>query len=270
MTTEMVRVTPEWLELREPADATARSIALVERLIEHLPTARPLVIHDLGCGTGSMTRWLAPLLPGPQHWVLHDRDASLLEGLTVTIPGRADVTVETRVSDITRLPADGLRGAHLVTASALLDMFAADDLARFTDICLRAGCPSLLTLSVTGRVELAPYHPLDDRVRDAFNDHQRRTVDGRRLLGPDAVGVAGDRFRSAGATAVAAPSPWHLESHQRDLLTSWLTGWVSAAVEQDPSLGREAAAYLSDRLAAISEGRVAATIPHADLLVLPR
>ena len=36
------------------------------------------MIHDLGSGTGSMSRWLAPRLPGPQHWVLHDRDADLL------------------------------------------------------------------------------------------------------------------------------------------------------------------------------------------------
>ena len=25
-----------------------------------------------------MGRWLAPLLDGPQHWVLHDRDPDLL------------------------------------------------------------------------------------------------------------------------------------------------------------------------------------------------
>ena len=35
-------------------------------------TAAPIVVHDLGSGTGSMMRWLAPLLPGPQTWVLHD------------------------------------------------------------------------------------------------------------------------------------------------------------------------------------------------------
>ena len=35
----------------------------------------PLVVHDLGSGTGSMMRWLAPLLPGPQTWVLHDWNA---------------------------------------------------------------------------------------------------------------------------------------------------------------------------------------------------
>ena len=43
------------------------------------PRGRRLVIHDLGGGSGAMGRWLAPRLPGPQHWVVHDRDADLLE-----------------------------------------------------------------------------------------------------------------------------------------------------------------------------------------------
>ena len=34
-----------------------------------LPATGPGSIHDLACGTGSMGRWLAPLLPGPQRWV---------------------------------------------------------------------------------------------------------------------------------------------------------------------------------------------------------
>ena len=64
-------------------------------------------IHDLGCGTGAMGRWLAPLLRGPQHWVLHDRDADLLEVAAAELPGPAAdgaaVTVEVRQSEITRL-----------------------------------------------------------------------------------------------------------------------------------------------------------------------
>ena len=74
-----VRVSPEWLALREPADAAARSAELAGRLARHLPAAGPLVIHDLGGGSGAMGRWLAPRLPGPQHWVLHDRDVDLLD-----------------------------------------------------------------------------------------------------------------------------------------------------------------------------------------------
>src|SRR5688500_1818912 len=68
---------PDWLALREPADAAARSSALAELVAQHCGGG-PLTVRDLGCGTGSMLRWLAPQLPGPQRWYLHDRDPVLL------------------------------------------------------------------------------------------------------------------------------------------------------------------------------------------------
>ena len=56
-TAEAIRVSPDWLDLRERADAAARSRDLVPRLRRRLPTAGPLVVHDLACGSGSMGRW---------------------------------------------------------------------------------------------------------------------------------------------------------------------------------------------------------------------
>src|SRR3954453_11651763 len=116
--------------LREPADAAARSTELPARIGWSPVSAAPAVVHDLGCGSGAMGRWLAPLLPGAQHWVCHDRDPVLLERARQDRPVRAadgaPVTVETRQDDITTLDADDLAGARLVTASALLDMMTAD------------------------------------------------------------------------------------------------------------------------------------------------
>lgn len=113
MTTEHVRAGSAWLALREPADAAARSRELVEMLRPSLPTGG-LVIHDLGSGTGSMARWLAPQLGGPQSWVLHDRDAELLEQAAVNSParfaGRAEITVSTRLGDVTLLDPGELAG----------------------------------------------------------------------------------------------------------------------------------------------------------------
>ena len=181
MTDQVVRVSDDWLALREPADAAARS----RELVEHLgpPATGRWVIHDLGGGTGSMGRWLAPLLPGPQHWVVHDRDTDLLALAAADVPGPAAdgaaVTVETRQSDITRLQPDDLAGATLITASALLDMLTEDELAGLVSACAAAGCPVLLTLSVVGRVDLTPADPLDRRVAAAFDAHQRRMTRAR-------------------------------------------------------------------------------------------
>ena len=212
-----------------------------------------------------MGRWLAPLLRGPQHWVLHDRDADLLEAADVP-----SVTVEARRSDITRLGPGDLAGATLVTASALLDMLTESELAGLVNTCAGAGCPALLTLSVVGRVELTPADPLDRRVADAFNAHQRRSTERGRLLGPDAVPAAVEQFVRLGTEIVVRPSPWRLGPSQADLAAEWFSGWVGAACEQDAGLAADLGAYASRRLEQARAGRLAVTVEHADLLVLPR
>jgi len=273
MTAEPIRVSTEWLDLRERADAASRSGELVDELRRHLPARGVLVIHDLACGTGAMGRWLAPLLPGPQHWVVHDRDADLLEVAAVDVPAPAAdgsrVAVEARRADITRLDPDELAGATLVTASALLDILTEDELAGLAGLCAGVGCPVLLALSVTGRVRLAPADPLDARVAAAFGAHQRRVTRSGRLLGPDAVPAAVSELRRLGTDVIVRPSPWRLGPDQVDLAAEWLTGWVGAACEQEPGLAPEAAAYAERRLAEARAGELAVTVDHADLLVLP-
>jgi hypothetical protein len=273
MSAQAVRVSPQWLVLREPADAAARSAELVERLARHLHADGALVIHDLGGGSGAMGRWLAPRLHGPQRWVVHDRDADLLELAVADPPGPAAdgaaVTVEARLSDITRLAPDDLAGARVVVASALLDMLTADELAGMLAACTGKRCPMLLALTVVGRVALTPADPVDARMEAAFNAHQRRTTTSRRLLGPDAVAAAVEELRGTGAEVLVRPSPWRLHAGHADLTAEWFDGWVAAACEQEPALAAEAGAYRDRRLAQAAAGELAVTVDHADLLVLP-
>ena len=273
MSVEGTRVSTEWLALREPADATARARDLVEHLGRASPVSGRWVIHDLGCGTGAMSRWLAPLLPGPQHWVMHDRDADLLEVAAADLPGpaadRAAVTVETKHSDITRLQPGDLAGASLITASALLDLMTGDELAGLVTVCAGAVCPVLLTVSVVGRVSLIPVDPEDRRVDAAFNAHQRRATGRGRLLGPDAVAFAVQEFSRLGGEVLVRSSPWRLGATHADLAAEWLSGWVSAACEQQVELAVETGAYTRRRLAQARAGQLAVTVDHADLLILP-
>ena len=273
MTVEEIRVSSEWLHLREPADAAARARDLAEHVRLCLPATGRRVIHDLASGTGAMGRWLAPLLPGPQHWVLHDRDGDLLEVAAARAPASAadgaSVAVETRWSDVTQLDQDDLAGATLITASALLDLMTGDELTGLIGACAGAGCPVLLTLSVTGQVDLAPADPLDSRVAAAFDAHQRRMTGAGRLLGPDAVAAAAQEFRRLGAEVIVRPSPWQLGSAQAHLAAEWLTGWVGAACEQEAALATEADAYARRRLTEARAGGLHVTVGHADLLVLP-
>ena len=270
---EPPRYAPEWLELREPADAAARAHDLLDPLrirLANLPGKAGLVIHDLGCGTGSMGRWLAPRLDGAQHWVLHDRDPYLLHFAAVASPrSGADgsrVTVETRRGDVALLTPDALAGASLVTASALLDVLSRAEIDTLAAACTGAGCPALLTLSVAGRVELTAPDPLDEEIMEAFNAHQRR--DG--MLGPDAITAACEAFSERGATVRVNPSPWRLGPGEAALTAQWLRGWVGAAVEERPALAARADRYLRERLAACEAGELRVTVHHSDLLALSR
>jgi hypothetical protein len=269
----MTRVSPGWLALREPADAEARAGDLAEALERALPASGSRVIHDLGCGTGGMGRWLAPLLAGPQHWVLHDRDPDLLALAATDLPasaaGGAPVTVEAKCADIVRMGTRDLAGASLITASALLDLLTGDELDRLAGLCAGAGCPILLTLSVVGQVEIAPADPLDRRVAAAFDAHQRRVTKRGKLLGPDAADFAVEVFRRGGAEVLVRPSPWRLGPAHSELAAEWLTGWVDAACEQETDLAARCEPYARRRLEQASAGELEVTVGHADLLVLP-
>jgi SAM-dependent methyltransferase len=272
MIAERTRVSGAWLDLREPADAAARARDLVEHVRRRLTTGSQ-VIHDLGCGTGSIGRWLAPLLAGPQRWVLHDRDPDLLDIAAADPPGPgadgASVVVETQCSDVTQLRSDELADATLITASALLDLLTQEELAGLIDVCADAGCPVLLTLSVVDYVDLAPADPLDSRVAAAFEAHQRRLTERGRLLGPDAVAAAVEGFRRLGAQVLLRPTPWRLRAAEADLAAEWFAGWIGAACEQSVDLAAVSDSYARRRLAEARAGRLAVTVGHADLLVLP-
>ncbi|XHM95283.1 class I SAM-dependent methyltransferase [Peterkaempfera sp. SMS 1(5)a] len=276
-TADAPRYTPEWLRLREDADAAARAQDLLgplrRRLADRPQRSTGLVIRDLGCGTGSMGRWLIARLDGPQHWLLHDRDPDLLRRAAALTPRTAAdgsrVTVATEPGDITRVTAADLAGTSLVTASALLDLLTGDEVEGLAEACAGAGCPALLALSVVGRVEFTPGDPLDAALRDAFNAHQRRSDGGRRLLGPDAVTAASEAFMRRGATVLVRPSPWRLGSGESTLTAEWLRGWVGAACEQRPELSVRADAYLTRRLAACAAGELQVVVGHSDLLALP-
>ena len=253
-----------WLGLREPADAEARASELLEPLRARRSGAR-LVVHDLGAGTGSMRRWLAPRLPGPQRWVLHDRDPVLLQQAGNAEPDRATVSV--RRTELAELRAADLEGAGLITCSALLDVLTFDELENVLTACLGVGCPVLFTLSVTGLVKVSPSEELDTVIAAAFNDHQRRTVAGRRLLGPDAPTAVAAILSRAGVPFRVRSSPWRLGPDRTELISEWLDGWLDAAVEQRPELAEQLAGYSRRRRGQLIEGRLRVSVDHQDVLL---
>jgi hypothetical protein len=176
------------------------------------------------------------------------------------------VSVETRLCDVAGLTAADLSGAAVVTCSALLDLLTEDEVERIAAACAGAACPALLTLSVTGRVAFSPAEPLDETLAEAFNDHQRRAVGERRLLGPDAVEAMVTALRRHGVRTWRRPTPWRLGPGEAGLIEAWLDGWLAAAVEQRPELAAAAAASAERRRAALARGQLSVVVEHEDLL----
>ncbi|MCD2188084.1 class I SAM-dependent methyltransferase [Actinomycetospora soli] len=251
--------TPDWLALREPADHAARSETLAAALDDRLAGHDLLVVRDLGCGLGSMGRWLAPRLRARQQWFVHDRDADLarraaLSLASLPVPATAVVG---NVADV------DLTGTDVVVCSALLDLLTAAEIGALAEACATAGAAVLCTLSVSGRVRFDPADPDDARIAAAFDAHQRR--DG--LAGPDAPDLIADALARAGFVVRREPSPWRLAGGSaagRPLAEEWLRGWLDAAAEQDPDLDVDA--YLARRLAA----PFTVEVGHVDVLGLPR
>lgn len=226
----------DWLALRGPADAAARSVELARRFAQALPRRARIV--DLGAGTGAMGRWLAPFLPKDSRLLSLDGDAALLTRakgprLRRTLgakPPRADAYV----------------------SSALIDLVS---VAWLRALLRRArGKPILMCLAVDGRHAVFPPHAGDARVFAAFARHQRRWKGLGRALGPDAPACLA---REARAWRVfVRRSDWELR--EGPLARATLDGILAAAREIDLALPPD---WPADR---------ALSVGHADVLLLPR
>src|SRR5262245_36213513 len=143
----------EWLALREPADAAARSSRLVSFV-----AARGRLL-DLGGGTGANIRYLSRHLPVPQQWTLIDSDRALLARVPEGV-----ATVQADLNDVID-DRETFRGCALATAAALLDLVSDGWLERLVERCRAVDAAVLFALNYDGRIECAPADPEDEDVR---------------------------------------------------------------------------------------------------------
>lgn len=297
----MIAAEPDWLDLRVAFDDAARqhALPLLDKTARALradserplvDSERPLVVIDLGAGTGNSMRFfdrqLVQRLPErPLHWVLVDADESALEiaagrfGAAVrtiaapisSLPDIAAEVLEEVLTDVGKAKPVGAARIQpaaspdscdlLITGSALLDVLTHDDLVSIADTLQRFSGIGLFLLSISGQWHLTPPHPDDGVLDEAFGRHQRRES----RLGTHAATELETVARSAGARVETSASPWHLEApRDAEFLTRFLTERVDAAIEEDPALQAKGKAWLEDRLA---QAELSVVVDHTDVLI---
>lgn len=262
----------EWLTLREPADHAARAdelTRLAARAVAGGTGGRALAALDLGSGTGSNIRYLAPRLGVPQAWRAVDADQRLL----TEVPGRtlaslpAGSRIDLQTLDLRDLGGSDLLAApQLVTASALLDLVSAEWVA---DLASRCRAPvALFVLTYDGRLACDPVDERDEEVRALVNRHQRTDKGFGPALGPEAAACAAAEFGRAGYTVRLVPSDWRLGPGQHDLQGALIDGWAGAAAEMAPDAAEAVEAWRQRRLRHVAAGVSRLRVGHQDLLAL--
>lgn len=268
----------DWLQQREAFDAVARDAAAARlNLRERLDALRPPVgapwrVIDLACGTGSNLRWLAPRLAGPQQWLVVDHDEALLRRWPDRAGEDFQAAIVRQQLDLARhLETLPWHAAHLVTASALLDLVSAEWLQRLVALAVAARVALLFTLSVNGRHAWTPSDPLDSTVSTLFGKHQRRDKGFGPALGSQAVPALRRALRGSGYRVFSAPSDWRIDAqdgpHASAMQRALIDGMAAAAGEQHPVSTVALAAWRQRRQALATSGSLC--VGHVDVLALP-
>jgi hypothetical protein len=153
---------------------------------------------------------------------------------------------------------DHVRRADAVLCSALLDLVSARWLACLLDTL---DVPFLAFLVADGRDVWRPRHRFDAVVRAAFRRDMRRDKGFGAALGGTAASVLG-------ATA-SAPSDWHIPRGALGMQRALIDGTADAARNASPLHADVITAWQEARLGQAMRGRLAITIGHRDILILP-
>lgn len=279
----MSEFSSQWLGMREPADHRSTNPALREQLNALLTRSRAkdnqsLRIIDLGSGTGSNLRGLAPHLDSDQHWTLIDYDPKLIEAARLALNAWADgfesngeqtlhlkkagkhIQVDFLCTDLSKNIETILeQPADLLTAAAFFDLVAEPWLERF---CSALCTPFYTVLTYDGTEQWMPKHPADEEALRAFHAHQATDKGFGLAAGPRAVDIMQRLLLDYGFQVSIAPSPWELDqTHDTELIHALATGSAQAVGET----GLLDAATLASWKTARQEAQ-ACTIGHWDLL----
>ncbi|RZL63886.1 MAG: class I SAM-dependent methyltransferase [Variovorax sp.] len=292
----MTGFSTDWLALREPFDQAARAApidpAFFAALKARVLDGGALAIVDLGCGTGANLREIAPRLGGRQHWRLVDHDARVLaalpdalapwaaaRGLQLRVdagqppvidgPDGLHVEVTPHQADLVgALSALPLAGAHLVTASALLDLVSAPWLDALLQRCQAEDSAVWWALNVDDRIDWSPGDAEDARIHALFRAHQQHDKGFGPALGGAATAHATQRLAHPDWRVQTVQTDWQIDAHrgaaEAAMLYAMIDGIGAAASEQAPDEAEAVAQWQQRKRAQI--GGLQLRVGHSDVL----
>lgn len=260
-----------WLDLREPADFTARDKTLVNKALNWLgqdndPISPDRILVDLGSGTGSTLRALTKLGASNFVWRLVDLDGRLLDE-ALKRHGK-QLLIEDYQADLNVVNELPLTGANIVTASALFDLVSREFCDTLIARLVHRKTVFYAALNYDGSTQWSPVHPHDEVVLAAFNQDQLRDKGFGPALGPEATTYLTSRLENAGYSVEVSPSPWQLDGGQQTLVEALIEGIASAVAQGygiEPSALEQWKQFRMQHAATGS-----CYVGHWDLLALPK
>jgi len=303
----MTGFSEDWLALREQADCNARNADLLLKLQAWRSQHKTLKITDLGTGTGSNLRYLAPRLGQQQIWQLLDDDSTLLAALprqlaqwadqqAIQIHEQANGALVLEGADFSAkvvriqkdlakpLGTDLFHEQHLITASALLDLASREWMDKLVQKLAEANtaCSCLFALNVDGRIQWQPPLPFDENVRNLFNQHQKTDKGLGVAAGPDAGAHIAKALKHLGYQVHTGSSDWQLDSNSTQMQKTLAGGFVSAAGELLEHSSKQKTSkhetnkrtsqlldWQSNRQTLWEAGQSTLMVGHIDVLALP-
>ncbi|NKB55448.1 MAG: class I SAM-dependent methyltransferase [Alphaproteobacteria bacterium] len=248
----------DWLALREPYDAAARSKRLAAAFLEALP-ARPCIL-DLGAGRGANARFLDGLGSGDICWRLVDRDPILLKEAS-----QMRAQTDQQIVDFAPDPALlDLSQADAVSASALFDLVSVDWFERFLRTV--GGVPLLFALTADGEFRWRPSDSADVMIMARFEADMRRDKGFGPAMGADAPRLMAALLSEEGYLIRPAQSSWRLGAGDSAILTILVDLIADATRDLD---GRpEVEGWRARRHHSIAMNDLSLEVGHIDLLAL--
>lgn len=272
----------DWLALREPIDHRSINENLRAELLTWIGPRAHVRIADLGCGSGSNLRGLAPHLPKLQHWRLLDQDAALLDHANLAITAWADefagdddrlsarfsnkkATLDFVEVDLAQDPTAAFaEPLDLVTASAFFDLVSEDWIVRFCRELAARQLSLYTVLTYDGTETWSPPHDSDAAMLAAFHAHQNSDKGFGAAAGPRAAHVLRQALENHGYQVSIGDSTWRLGASDRALIAELAKGSAAAVRETDMVAAEAIDAWLSARRTAAS-----CEIGHVDLFARP-